>query len=258
MIERRQRNSCVDGTLQIETIVSRDSTAPGGRIPSQTDFKLGSTEIRGPEKTNFSIGCSAESTGAPIIAPCALLQNTRGAPLSLKRSPTRLPTNYPHDWHLERRCPHCLEWRHLNWDWSYGQVVRARVKSFHQPQYKSSATCATMLFAVRGLEVMFGKIIAMPKRLFFRWILPAAAGMFVGFLALAYAVPSESVLPASLVALFSPGLKVAEFLMPAAHESLAWTFGWFLRIAIGVNAIFYFAIFALGAYLADRRRSQIA
>ena len=44
--------------------------------------------------------------------------------------------------------------------------------------------------------------------------------------------------------------------MPAAHESLAWTFGWFLRIAIGVNAIFYFAIFTVLAYLVDRRRSR--
>jgi hypothetical protein len=44
--------------------------------------------------------------------------------------------------------------------------------------------------------------------------------------------------------------------MPSTHESLAWTFGWFLRIAIGVNATFYFTFFALVAYLIDRRRSQ--
>lgn len=96
----------------------------------------------------------------------------------------------------------------------------------------------------------------MPQRLFFRLVLPAIVGLLVGFLALAWVVPSESTLPGSLVSLFSPGLKVAELVMPAAHESLAWTFGWFLRIAIGVNAIFYFAIFALLAYLLDRRRSQ--
>jgi hypothetical protein len=42
--------------------------------------------------------------------------------------------------------------------------------------------------------------------------------------------------------------------MPATHESLAWTFGWFLRIAIGVNAVSYFAIFASLAYLFGRRR----
>ena len=96
----------------------------------------------------------------------------------------------------------------------------------------------------------------MPQRIFFRFVLPAVAGLLVGFLALAWASTSESSLPVLMVSLFSPGLKVAEFVMPAAHESLAWTFGWFLRIAIGVNAIFYFAIFALIAHLIDRRRSR--
>jgi hypothetical protein len=96
----------------------------------------------------------------------------------------------------------------------------------------------------------------MQKRLFFRWIFPAILGLLVGFLALAWAITSESNQPVSLVSLVSPGLKVAELLMPSAHESLAWTFGWFLRIAISVNAIFYFSIFVLLAYLVDRRRSQ--
>jgi hypothetical protein len=95
----------------------------------------------------------------------------------------------------------------------------------------------------------------MQQNLFFRWILPAIVGVMVGFLALAWAITRETTLPVWLVSLFSPGLKVAELVMPAAHESLAWTFGWFLRIAIGVNAIFYFAIFAVLAYLVDRRRS---
>ena len=95
----------------------------------------------------------------------------------------------------------------------------------------------------------------MPMRLFFRWILPAIAGLLVGFLALAWASTSESSLPVLLVVLISPGLKVAELLMPAAHESLAWMFGWFLRVAIGVNAIFYFVVFTLLAYLVDRRRT---
>jgi hypothetical protein len=94
----------------------------------------------------------------------------------------------------------------------------------------------------------------MPKRIFFRLVLPAIAGLLAGFLALALAVPSESTMPVPLVSLISPGLKVAELVMPAAHESLAWTLGWFLRIAIGINAAFYFAIFALLAYLVDRRR----
>jgi len=96
----------------------------------------------------------------------------------------------------------------------------------------------------------------MQQRSFFRWIFPAILGLLVGFLALAWAITSESTLPVSLVFLLSPGLKIAELVMPAAHKSLAWTFGWFLRIAIGVNAVFYFAIFALVAYLADRRHSQ--
>jgi hypothetical protein len=96
----------------------------------------------------------------------------------------------------------------------------------------------------------------MPQHPFFRWILPAILGLLVGFLALAWAVTSESSLPVPLVCLFSPGLKIAELIMPATHESLAWTFGWFLRIAIAVNAIFYFAIFALLSYLVGRRHSR--
>jgi hypothetical protein len=42
--------------------------------------------------------------------------------------------------------------------------------------------------------------------------------------------------------------------MPETHKSMAWTFGWFLRIAIVTNAAFYFALFALFAYIAGRRR----
>jgi len=100
------------------------------------------------------------------------------------------------------------------------------------------------------------EFLGMQKRSFFRWIFPALLGLLVGFLALALAITSESTLPVPLVSLFSPGLKVAELVMPGAHESLAWTFGWFLRIAIGVNAMFYFAIFALLSYLVDGRRSE--
>jgi hypothetical protein len=99
------------------------------------------------------------------------------------------------------------------------------------------------------------QFVEMPQRVIFRWVLPAILGLMVGFLALAWAITSESALPIWLVSLFSPGLKVAELAMPTSHESLAWTFGWFLRIAIGVNAMFYFFIFALIAYLIDRRRS---
>jgi hypothetical protein len=76
----------------------------------------------------------------------------------------------------------------------------------------------------------------------------------VGFLALACAVPNESSLPVPLVSLFSPGLKVAELVLPATHESLAWTFGWFLRIAIGVNGLYYSMIFIVFALLVGRAR----
>jgi hypothetical protein len=61
-----------------------------------------------------------------------------------------------------------------------------------------------------------------------------------------------------VLAVVSPGLKVAEMLVPAKHESLGSTFGGFLRVAIGVNAAFYFTILALIAYLLDRRRSSKA
>jgi hypothetical protein len=60
------------------------------------------------------------------------------------------------------------------------------------------------------------------------------------------------VLPAGLVALFSPGLRLAELVMPGRHESLGWTFGWFLRIAIATNALFYFGVFALLVYAVER------
>ena len=96
----------------------------------------------------------------------------------------------------------------------------------------------------------------MAQKVLFRWVLPALIGVVIGFLALAWAVTSEASLPAGVVLAFSPGLKVAELLMPTAHESLAWTFGWFLRTAIGVNAIFYFAIFSFLIYAASRRRPK--
>ncbi|HVH70000.1 MAG TPA: hypothetical protein VNB49_02680 [Candidatus Dormibacteraeota bacterium] len=41
--------------------------------------------------------------------------------------------------------------------------------------------------------------------------------------------------------------------MPDTHGSLAWTLGWFLRIAIASNAMFYYAIFAPLAQLRTRR-----
>jgi hypothetical protein len=96
----------------------------------------------------------------------------------------------------------------------------------------------------------------MPQRRLFRFLLLAALGLVAGFLALAVAVPIEPQVPAPLIALFSPGLKLAELITPQAHKSMAWTFGWFLRIAITANAVFYCAIFTLFAYVTDRLRPK--
>jgi hypothetical protein len=95
---------------------------------------------------------------------------------------------------------------------------------------------------------------AMPQRRRFRFFLLAVLGLIAGFLALAIAVPIEPEVPAPLIALFSPGLKLAELVAPETHRSIAWTFGWFLRIAIAANAAFYYALFAFVAHIVDRRR----
>jgi hypothetical protein len=89
----------------------------------------------------------------------------------------------------------------------------------------------------------------------FRIFLLAGLGIVAGFIALAIAVPIEPQVAAPVIALFSPGLKLAEFVTPETGKSFAWTFGWFLRIAILANAAFYFAIFSLFAYALDRRRA---
>jgi hypothetical protein len=95
----------------------------------------------------------------------------------------------------------------------------------------------------------------MPQRKPFRFLLLAGLSLAAGFLALAIAVPIEPRVPAPLIALFSPGLKLAELITPETHKSIAWTFGWFLRIAIVANSTFYFAIFSMLAYVLDRFRS---
>ena len=97
------------------------------------------------------------------------------------------------------------------------------------------------------------------KRITFVIFLPAAAGAVVGFFALAFAMQNEPGLSAVLVSILSPGLKIAEFLTPVKRQSLGSTFGGFLRVAIAINAVFYFAIFAFVAALASRlahRRSR--
>jgi hypothetical protein len=96
----------------------------------------------------------------------------------------------------------------------------------------------------------------MPQRKLFRFLLLAGLGLVAGFLALAIAVPIEPQVPAPLIALFSPGLKLAELISPGTGKSFAWSFGWFLRIAIVANAAFYYALFTVAAYLVDRRRSK--
>jgi hypothetical protein len=89
-----------------------------------------------------------------------------------------------------------------------------------------------------------------------RNLLFGGLGLFAGFLALAIAVPIEPQVPVALVALFCPGLKLAELIMPETHRSLAWTFGWFLRIAIVANAVFYYAFFSLVSYFLIRRSAR--
>jgi len=97
---------------------------------------------------------------------------------------------------------------------------------------------------------------AMTQHRPFRYVLFAMLGLIAGFLALAIAVPLEPQVIAPVIALFSPGLKLAEFVTPESGKSFAWTFGWFLRIAILANGVFYFAIFSLLAYFVGRRRTE--
>jgi hypothetical protein len=97
------------------------------------------------------------------------------------------------------------------------------------------------------------KMRLMPQAKLARNLLFGGLGLVAGFLALAVAVPLEPQVPLPLLVLLSPGLKIAELIMPQTHGSLAWTFGWFLRIAILGNAVFYYAIFALLAHLLARR-----
>lgn len=96
----------------------------------------------------------------------------------------------------------------------------------------------------------------MPHHPLIRNLLLGGLGLVAGFLALAVAVPLEPQIPAPLLALLSPGLKIAELIIPDTHGSLAWTFGWFLRIAILGNGAFYYGVFALLAYLLTRRRAE--
>ncbi len=70
------------------------------------------------------------------------------------------------------------------------------------------------------------------------------------------AAENEPTVPAPVLMLFSPGLKVAELVTPARREALGVTFGWFLRVGIAANAAYYFALFLLFVYLLQRRRNS--
>jgi hypothetical protein len=95
----------------------------------------------------------------------------------------------------------------------------------------------------------------MNMRILFRIVVPAIVALPLGFFGLALAAENEPAIPAPVLMLFSPGLKLAELITPGAHGSMGATFGWFLRVGIGVNAAYYFAIFFLLAYLLTKRRS---
>ena len=96
----------------------------------------------------------------------------------------------------------------------------------------------------------------MAQRGLIRQLLLAALGLVAGSIALGIAMPLEPQIIPAVVALFSPGLKLAELLLPEMHKSLAWTFGWFLRIALLTNAVFYYAICALLAHLFTGRSAK--
>jgi len=99
------------------------------------------------------------------------------------------------------------------------------------------------------------RIYMVNTRILFRIVLPALVALPLGFVGLALAAENEPAIPAPVLMLFSPGLKLAEMITPEAHGSLGSTFGWFLRVGIAANAAYYFAIFFLLAYLITRRRS---
>lgn len=89
----------------------------------------------------------------------------------------------------------------------------------------------------------------------FRYVLPALAALPLGFVGLALAAQNEPSIPAPLLMLFSPGLKLAELMIPG-HSSMGATFGTFLRIGIGVNALYYFSLFTALTWLVTRRRPE--
>jgi len=71
----------------------------------------------------------------------------------------------------------------------------------------------------------------MPERRLFRFLLLAGLSLAAGFLALAVCRARRGASSFSSGCSFLAGLKLAELIVPETHKSMAWTFGWFLRIA---------------------------
>jgi hypothetical protein len=94
------------------------------------------------------------------------------------------------------------------------------------------------------------------RRTLVRVILPAVLGLPAGFLALGFAVGYGQELPSPLLYLIAPGMGVASHIFPHRPKSLASTIGGFLDVSLAVNFIFYFAIFAVIAYVMERRISK--
>ncbi len=94
------------------------------------------------------------------------------------------------------------------------------------------------------------------RRTLVRVILPAVLGLPAGFLALGFAVGYGQELPSPLLYLIAPGMGVASHIFPHRPKSLASTIGGFLDVSLAVNFVFYFAIFAVIAYVMERRISK--
>lgn len=92
------------------------------------------------------------------------------------------------------------------------------------------------------------------RRILIRLVLPAVLGIPAGFLALGLALQHE--LPSPLLYLFAPGVVVASHVVPPSQTFLGPAIGQVLEVSISVNCTFYFAVFALVAYLVDRRPSK--
>src|SRR5882762_965586 len=112
---------------------------------------------------------------------------------------------------------------------------------------------ASRQFVARRQACWLLKWMLMNGRLLFRIVLPAVVALPLGFIGLALAAENEPTIPAPLLMVLSPGLKLAELIAPGQHGSLGATFGWFLRVGIAANAAYYFMIFFLLAYLFTRR-----